>query len=328
MNRSNVLKSVVILQAVCMIVLTGIVVMKVWPLLQPRGNTQTNELNTTHDNGQDGNAADQGSENEDKETVASVGGKPIARSDLDAELYRQYGDAVLREMMLRMAMDMEGEAKELDVPQEELDEAFAAEAEGYDSVAHYLTVMKEQLGLSESQVKEGLRYRLLMDKIRMEDIQVTDDEVEQYIIENAQLFEPKVSYHLQWIVTTTEVQAQSVLEKLEMGEPFGELAGQYSQDEFTKDSGGDLGVIDAKDPFYDQGMLQTASAMTIGETAGPIAIDEGYAVILLADKEEEAQETGAALTEKVRKKLALELAKPQKTAEDELLAKYHAVVSK
>ena len=116
-----------------------------------------------------------------------------------------------------------------------------------------------------------------------------------------------------------------MLELLTDGEDFAELARTYSIDSFTADAGGDLGVIDEDDPFYDHEMLETASRLQIAEMAGPIKVDGGFAVIRLIERQMTTNITGSRLHDAVRKQLALERADSLTEMEDELLNKYDAV---
>ncbi|MCR2807243.1 peptidylprolyl isomerase [Paenibacillus soyae] len=309
MKRNEVLKTVVILQAVCMIALAGFVMAKAWPLPSANGNVRDTE-------------------EQDDGAVAVVGNQVISKDRLTEELIEQYGDAVLRQLMIRQAIELEAEASGLAVAQEEANDELKRSAEGYENEEQFFDVMKEQLGMSRQQVMEDIRYRLLLQKIAVKDIPVSDEEVRQYIEDHPERFGEKRQYHLLWIVTATRAQAENILSRLESGEDFSELAGTYSIDEFTSQSGGDLGLVDADDPFYDEAVLSAASGMAIAEIAGPIELEEGYAVIELAGTRSTAALTGERLLELARKELALERAKPQQELEDELLSRYDAAIMK
>ncbi|MFD0962076.1 peptidyl-prolyl cis-trans isomerase [Paenibacillus chungangensis] len=325
MRRYNWLKTVVMIQAVCMIALTGAVMVKIWPLPAQRSNIQNDPPALSDDGGSDSQSQSGDHAGED---VAKVGNLSITRQQLNEELYRQYGDEVLRAMLLRRAVDLEAEATGLRVMDEELDRELAAAAEGYDTMEQFLKVMKEQLGMSKQEVRRDTKYRLLMEKLAIRDIVVTDEEVEQYIAMHPEQFEPRLQLHLQWIVTATEAQALDLLERLADGEPFDELAAAYSLDEFTSGMGGDLGIIEADDPFYDEAMLQAAREMEVAEIAGPIAMSdsEGFCIVQLSGRNVLDEMNGRRIQDTVRKQLALERAKPLKKLEEELLQKHGAVV--
>lgn len=314
MRKYEVLRAVVILQAVCMVVLTVVVVIKVWPgndrPLEKPGQTPI---------------VDGSEKSEGQQTVAKVGAATITAADLREQLYKQYGDAVLRTMMVHKAIDLEAEASELSVSSEELNRELERMIEGYDSEKRYFEVMQEQLGMSKDQVLDDLRYKLLLEKIAIRSIEVSDAEVDKYIAEHEEEFTSRLQLHVQWILTESEKEANSVLQLLKDGEDFSLLARTYSIDSITAAAGGDLGLIDADDPFYNQELLDTASRLQVTEMAGPIKVDGGFAVIRLIERHLTTLMTDLRLQEEVRKQLALERADSLTDLEDELLDKYQAV---
>ena len=317
MRKYEVLRAVVILQAVCMVVLAVVVIVRVWP-----GNDRLPD----GDPAGPGQTPNDSSQQADKQRIiAKVGAEKITLADLENELHKQYGDSVLRTLMVHKAIDLEAEASKLSISSEEQSLELEKMIEGYDNEARFYEVMQEQLGMTKEQVLEDLRYRLLMEKIVVRSIDVTDEEVDRYIADHPEEFEARMQLHLQWILTETSKEANSVLELLTDGEEFTELARTYSIDSFTAESGGDLGLIDAEDPFYNQDMLETASRLQVAEMAGPIKVDGGYAVIRLIERQMTTQITGRRLHDAVRKQLALERADSMTELEDKLLDKYDAV---
>lgn len=333
MKNYEVLRAVVILQAVCMVVLTAVVVVKVWPGSdqqvdkQPQTNVGSEDSEKTNPNSQPGQtpSVESSVQPDPRRIIAKVGSEKIASADLDKELHRQYGDAVLRTLMVHKAIDLEAAASELSITAEEQNLELEKMVEGYDSESRFYEVMQEQLGMTKEQVMEDLRYRLLLEKIVIRSVNISDEEVDRYIANHPEEFEARVQLHLQWIMTETLKEANAMLERLTDGEDFATLARTYSIDSFTADSGGDLGLIDADDPFYNREMLDTASRMQVAEMAGPIKVDRGYAIIRLIERQMTTNMTGRRLHDAVRKQLALASADSFTEIEDRLLDKYDAV---
>ena len=90
--------------------------------------------------------------------------------------------------------------------------------------------------------------------------------------------------HASHILVETEETGQEVLDKLEAGEDFGELAAVYSTDPGSKDQDGDLG-------WFARGMMvpefeEAAFSLEPGETSGLVQSDFGYHIILVHDRGE------------------------------------------
>lgn len=316
MKRYEVLKAVIVLQAVCMIVLSVVVIVKVWP-----DNNPAKAINEKTGSGNDSSSNDSAGK---QQIVATVGEEKITAAELSDKVHAQYGDTVLRTMMLHKAIDLEAKDAGLTVSSLEIQRELEEMIDGYDSEEHFFQFMSKQLGLSKEQVMEDIRYKLLLEKIAILPIEITDREVEAYIKEHSEQYGPKLQLHLQWIVTESRELANEVIDLLEAGEAFDSLAKSYSIDEYTASSGGDLGFIDVRDPFYDEELLDTASRLQVAEMAGPIEIEDGYVIIQLLERKQTTSLTGRRLTETVRKQLALEQAKPLSEIEEELLIKYKA----
>ncbi|MHA6481510.1 peptidylprolyl isomerase [Paenibacillus sp. strain BS8-2] len=319
MRRGEVLKAVVIVQAICLIALTGAVLIKMWPQTFGRGADRAPSI----EDGEGPDAIQPGDE-----AIASVGGRMITKRQLTDELYEQYGDAVLRTLMLREAMELEAASNNIKITQEQMDRELALSAEGYESEEQFFTVMEEQLGLTREQVLEDTRYKLLLEAITASTVLVTDQEVDAYIELHEEQFAPQAEYHLRWILTETSKQADGIIVKLADGESFEVLASSYSLDEFTREAGGDLGFIESGDPFYDSALLAEAGRLEIGEIAGPIAIQSGFAIIQLMGTKSTEGLQGKLLLDTVRKQIALEKAKPMVDIEEELMLRYNAAVMK
>lgn len=123
--------------------------------------------------------------------VAAVVNKtPITRWKLNQTMTTRYGQPVLDELinneLLRQKAKQEGVTVSQEQVQEELD-LLAERFGGADS----LDIIREQYGLSQSDLEEQIRLRIIQEQLsdRLFDIQVTQEEVEQYYQDNASAFE-------------------------------------------------------------------------------------------------------------------------------------------
>lgn len=84
------------------------------------------------------------------------------------------------------------------------------------------------------------------------------------------------------ILLRTESDANDILNSLNAGQSFEELAAQYSQDETTRDKGGDLGWF-TMDELLVPELAQVAFSIQPGQIAGPVATELGYHVIQVVE---------------------------------------------
>ncbi|WP_274648435.1 SurA N-terminal domain-containing protein [Paenibacillus humicola] len=318
MGKDRVLRTVVILQGLCMIVLAVVVVTRV--LAAPA------ESHASETGGAD-NGGNEPSRSAGR-VAATVGDEQITEEELAAALRSEYGDSVLHTLMVRSAVRQEAAAYGLGVSPEELDSELAEEMEGYGGEQPFYQAMKDQLGLTPEAVREDAKYRLLLEKIATRTISVSDREIDDYIKANKDEFEPKVQYRLAWILSADKQDADAVLDKLGKGEEFALMARTYSTDKDTAANGGELGLIDADDPFVGGGVMKTAAAMSIGEVAGPIAVPGGQAVVKLEEKRSGPAMSVKKQREIARRQVALSKASPTPEVEEELLTKYKAAIMK
>ena len=119
-------------------------------------------------------------------------------------------------------------------------------------------------------------------------VTVSDDEVKTYYKQNEKLVEGDRQSHLRQIlvavpdgasdadVATKKRVADKVVELARGGTSFTELAKQYSDDEGTKGSGGDLGWV-GKGVLVDA-LDEAMAAMEPGDVRGPIRTERGWVI--------------------------------------------------
>lgn len=109
---------------------------------------------------------------------------------------------------------------------------------------------------------------------------VTDQEVRvRYLAERQRYSEPE-QYCARHILVSEESVAVELVERLNAGADFAELAGEFGTDG-TKTRGGDLGCfgLGAMVPDFEQAVVTAP----VGESIGPVATQFGYHVVLVYD---------------------------------------------
>lgn len=311
MRKIQMLKAVIVLQTVCLIALAALAVMR-WP--QAHGDD-------SRDVPEDVGGGERGSR-----PVAEIGGRTITVDELTGRLMREHGSAVLRRMLVREAIRLEAEAHGIAVSERELEEELARLMEGYGDEESFYEAMRRQLGMSPEDVRADAEERLLLEKIAVRSILITDEEVEAYIRDHPELLEPKVKYTFSWIVTEERDEAEAVLDRIGEGEPFEDQARMYSIDGYTAEYGGFYGTVESDDPFLEAQVMERIASLEPGEIGGPVEIADGWAVIRLEDREIRERPDGRKLREEVRLQLGLAAAPSLHEVEESLLEKYGAKI--
>ena len=110
-------------------------------------------------------------------------------------------------------------------------------------------------------------------------IKVTNDELFGFYEDEQARFTTEEERQAQHILLTTEENANKVLDLLNKGGDFSQLAAQYSQDTGSKESGGDLGL-------FGRGVMvgafeESAFSMKEGDLSGLVKSEFGYHIIKL-----------------------------------------------
>jgi foldase protein PrsA len=264
--------------------------------------------------------------NTNEDVVATIGEVSLSRDQLMQRLLSDYGAQTLRSMMLTEAVKKEAESLRIEVSEEELEQELTLMRQGYEDEDQYYAAMQEQLGMNREELREDTRYRLLLEKLSIRNVVVTDFEIDQYLEEHQEELQPKKQYQLSQIVVTKKEEAEKLLDQLVEGAEFSTLAKQYSEDDFTADSGGDLGWVEDHDPFEDPGVLEAAASLQVGGISGPIKTEQGYTLIQLNGRNTTNAKSEEAVRMEVRRQLALGKADSMSDMEQALLKKYQGLV--
>lgn len=123
---------------------------------------------------------------------------------------------------------------------------------------------------------------LLLEKEIETKTKVSDKEIRDYYEQHKEDFSPVTQVKLSRILVNTEEEAQKVLERLNKGEGFAQVAKKTSIDTVSAKKGGDLG-------FFSRGEIppefrMVAARLKTGEVSEPINTKTGYEIIKVTDK--------------------------------------------
>ena len=214
------------------------------------------------------------------DTWAVVDGQTITREDVDRAYRRTQDDSqplsdeealtakltLLNDLIVQQILLAKAAALKVDIPQSELDTAYANAKKNLTEEAFQQELTRRKLTAAD--MREGLRRELLTQKVLEQEvgskITVSDKEVTDFFTANrAQFNVPEESYRIAQIVVTPVRDAQMangtgddatspqaavakvrmLMERLKAGASFRDLAAGYSEDPESAPRGGDMGLV-------------------------------------------------------------------------------------
>lgn len=222
--------------------------------------------------------------------VVQVDGKTITANDLYEELKKQSGQSVAINLIDDYILNKEYETTS------EMEESAESTIETYkntygDSYEQFL----EYNGISDdNELKELLIKNSKLTSATEDYIKdnLTEKEMKEYyennIVGDISAKHILISYEEDEDLSDEEneakkeeakAKAEEVIEKLKNGEDFSDLAKEYSDDEGTKENGGDLGYFNTGDMV--EAFETAAYALDVNEyTTEPVETEYGYHIIM------------------------------------------------
>lgn len=216
------------------------------------------------------------------ETIASVNGDKITSDDLYEIMAAQYGSSIVDTLITNKVIEQEAEKQGVKISADAIEEELDAFIESYGGEESFNAAL-EQSGISLDNFKYDIEIYLMTKELMSPDIEVTEEDMETYFEENKAEFAQAEEVQASHILVEDEATAKEVLEKVNAGEDFAELAKEYSTDG-TAENGGDLG-------FFGTGQMvepfeKAAFALEIGEVSDIVETEYGFHIIKVTDKQE------------------------------------------
>ncbi len=148
----------------------------------------------------------------------------------------------------------------------------------------------EENNLDEEFIKDQMRKDLLAYKYNefyLEKTEINEEAVKTFYDENGDLFH-KDQVSAKHILVDDEATAKEVIAKLEAGEDFAKLAGEYSTEPGAGERGGSLGYFSRGEMVKE--FEEAAFSLEVGKVSEPVKTSFGYHVIVVEDKINETLE--------------------------------------
>lgn len=229
--------------------------------------------------------------NGDSEVVVKSDAGDITKEEFYNELKERNGEAILQELVLAKVLEENYEVSDKDIDKE-IENMKNQYGEAFDML------VQQQFG-DEKTLREELKIPLMQEKAATEDIDITEDEIKERYEEEKTLIDA------QHILVEDEKTADEVKAKLDEGEDFAELAGEYSVDGSAQNGGnlGQFGKGQMVKEFED-----AAFSMKAGEISDPVKTEYGYHIIKVNEIIEQDYDE---VKDDIRRQLASEKVDPQ-----------------
>lgn len=227
--------------------------------------------------------------------VATVNDEVITQEELDMnyEFYKKMNPTVTKDDMLeKLIMDIlmveAAQKSGINVDEHQIEDELENFKALNNSEADYQKFLKDN-GLTEEFLKTEIEKEFYINHyltIEMDKFNNPSDEELQKMFDEYQMKEEVRASH---ILVNTEEDAKNVLERINKGDKFEDVAREVSIDPGSGAMGGDLGYftrIKMVKPFSD-----AAFSMEIGEISEPVQSDFGYHIIQLTDKKTDDSKT-------------------------------------
>ncbi len=227
--------------------------------------------------------------------VATVNDEVITQEELDMnyEFYKKMNPTVTKDDMLeKLIMDIlmveAAQKSGINVDEHQIEDELENFKALNNSEADYQKFLKDN-GLTEEFLKTEIEKEFYINHyltIEMDKFNNPSDEDLQKMFDEYQMKEEVRASH---ILVNTEDEAKNVLERINKGDKFEDIAREVSIDPGSGVAGGDLGYftrIKMVKPFSD-----AAFSMEIGEISEPVQSDFGYHIIQLTDKKTDDSKT-------------------------------------
>ena len=223
---------------------------------------------------------------DDGDIVVVVNGEPITAFKFYAEMEKQVGAHILQNMIIEALIMQVVERLKLSITDADIAQQLEMLRMQFPNEQSFQYAL---MGMSQENLYAQLKIQAALWKLGTRNVKVTEEEMKQYYEENKDDYKEPETVRARHILVKTEEEAKKIIEALDAGEDFAELAKAHSLGG-TKDRGGDLGYFSYEEMVPE--FSAAAFALEVGQyTKEPVQTQFGYHVIKLEERNEEKQYT-------------------------------------
>ncbi|MDI9463185.1 MAG: peptidylprolyl isomerase [Bacillota bacterium] len=244
------------------------------------------------------------------EVVALVNGEKITKDEFYNALVENNGQAVLEQLISKAVIYQEAKKQNIDITTQDV--AARKEKiieENFNGNEEHFRLYLEQYGVKEERFDDSIKIDLILERIITGKTEITAEEIRDYYAKHSADFNIPHRVNVRHILLETEEEAWEIIEKLEQGEEFAELAGQYSKDPGTAAAGGELGFVEKGDLVKE--FEDVAFSEPVGLYRQPVKTAYGYHVIEVLEIQEAREVTFSEAEEQVKEALLREIINSQ-----------------
>ncbi|MBD3164818.1 hypothetical protein GF323_06485 [Candidatus Woesearchaeota archaeon] len=222
-------------------------------------------------------------------TAAIVNGEKITQAELEEEYSKlplEYRSLISKEDMLSQLIDKKllmqrAKSEGISVSEDEIQEQMQLIKQQFPNEESFNQILEQQnltVNDIEGQIREQLLINKLLNQTVISKIEISEQAMIDYYEENVDQFTAsEEEIRAAHILVESEAEAGEVIELLEAGESFEELAAERSRDPSARTNMGNLG-------FFSKGTMveefeEVAFALEVGEISDPVETSFGYHVI-------------------------------------------------
>jgi len=227
---------------------------------------------------------------------------------------------VLQNMIDRIIIVKAAEEKGLLIPpsyiEQEYDDVLNRDFGGdRGRFLEYLKARGETARDFRTDIYKRVVVNVMRAETRRSQSEISPERIEEFYVKNKIRFYQSESLHLRQIILTPLADeglvplrqtAKKVIEELESGANFGDIARKYSQDEMSR-RGGDWGWIERKDVRKE--LSDAAFALNAGEYSQPIELGGTIFILYAEDKREEMIQPVSQVRDIIENVLVCEIAR-------------------